>query len=175
MSDFLVYGALVGFFLAVFPVHIYNYVYVNTNEKYASVNVCAFRFIRLFNANTVKDSPRKMQVNGKEKDINLSAVKKNALKIFNNLCITRIVQLEDFGMQSEYNAYAAILHSVATNALYAFVRINGGRTKLRNYTVLNMEHGYINYYMKAVGVINLMTVAKILFVLFTEKLNENKA
>ncbi len=174
MSDALVYLSAIGFFISVFPIHVVNYVYVTTLQPYASVNVCLYRFIRILNINTVKNSLTKMSVNGKEKKMDKSFINKNALKIFNNLCITKIVQVGDFGIQSEFNIYAAFCQKCLTEAVYAFVRINGGRTKLRNYTLLNYEHDYINYYMKVAGIINLMTIGKIFSILIWEKLNEHK-
>ena len=36
MTDVLVWLAAVGFLISVFPIHIYNYFYINTATKYAS-------------------------------------------------------------------------------------------------------------------------------------------
>lgn len=116
----------------------------------------------------------KMRVNGKEKKVDTSFINRNALKIFNNLCITKIVQLSDFGLMSENNIYIAFAQNCLTQAFYAFVRLNGGKVKLRNYTLLNYEHENITYYLKLVGVINLITVGKIFTLLLWEKLNELK-
>lgn len=172
MGDVLVILTAIGFFIFLFPIHIYNYVYVNTHERYASLNVSAYRIIRLFNANTVKNSPDIMQINGKDRKIDAGFVKSRSLKIYNNLCFTKIIQLGDFGIQGDKGVYYALGQDVISQALYAFVKINGGRTKLKNYTVLNEEHGNIIYYAKIVGVINLTTVAKIIIILIWEKLNE---
>ena len=174
MSEALVYLSAIGFFIAIFPVHVFNYVYVTTQQPYASLNVSIFRLIPVLNINTVKNSFGKMDVNGKEKKMDKSFFNRNALKIFNNLCITKIVQLSDFGLRSPNNIYFAFGQNCLTQALYAFVRINGGKVKLRNYTLLNYEHEHITYYMKIVGVINLMTVSKIFTLLLWEKLNELK-
>lgn len=174
MSETVVYLSAIVFFIAVFPVHIFNYVYITTAKPYASLNVSLFRVIPVFNINTVKNSINKMNVNGKEKKMDKSFISNNALKIFNNLCITKIVQLSDFGLQKPSNIYFAFGQNCLTQAIYAFVRINGGRVKLRNYTLLNYEHDEITYYMKMVGVINLMTIGKIFTILLWEKLNEHK-
>lgn len=172
MGNILVILSAVFFFIGLFPVHIYNYVYVNTAEKYAAVNVSAYRWIRLVNLNTVKNAPNKMNVNGKDKQIDTSFIRSRALRIFNNLCLTKIVQVGDYGIQDEKSAYIALAQNSLTQGLYYFIKANGGRTKLKNYTVLNEEHGDVVYYAKVVGVINAVTVAKILTILIWGKLNE---
>lgn len=174
MNDLLVYLSAIGFFISVFPLHFANYVYVNSAEKYAGLNVTLYSVIRVFNVNTVKNSVNKMQINGKEKQVSPSVVNKNAVKIFNRLCLTKIIQLTDVGMRNQNNGYIALAQSALTQAVYAFVRVNGGRTKLRNYIVLNEEHGDIVYYMKFVGIINLIAVSKIITLLIMEKFNELK-
>lgn len=174
MNDLLVYLSAIGFFISVFPLHFVNYVYINSGEKYAGLNVTLYSVIRIFNVNTVKNSVNKMQINGKEKEVSPSLVNKNAVRIFNKLCLTKIVQLTDVGLRNDKNCYIALAQSSISQAVYAFVRINGGRTKLKNYIVLNEEHGDIIYYMKVVGIINLITVSKIITLLITEKFNELK-
>lgn len=174
MSDVLVYLFAVGFFLAVFPLHIFHYVYVSTSLEYASVNSSLYRLIRIFNANTVKNSRTKMMINGKERDIKLTAIPPSVKKIFNALYFTKIVQLGDFGLKEEKNGIIALAQNGATRALFLLIAASGTRCKLKNYTVLNYEHGYINYYLKAVTVINLITVSQIIFILLTEKLHERK-
>lgn len=170
----MVYFAAAGFMLAVFPIHVFNYIYINTEEKYASVNVTIFRFIRLMNLNTVKDKPGEMQINGKNKKFDPSDFNPSALKILHRICIYKIVQLSDFGMQKQSNAYAALSQYALTHFAYAFLKINGTRAKLRNYAIFNQSHSEIRYYAKAVTVINLIVVTKILFIILTEKLNERK-
>ena len=164
---------MIIFFIAIFPVHVFNYVYVTTENPYASLNVNLFRLIPVLNVNTVKNKIGKMDVNGKEKNMDRSIIKSNALKIFNNLCITKIVQLSDFGLKNPDNVYIAFGQNCLTQALYAFVRINGGKVKLRNFTLLNYEHEHITYYMKLVGIINLMTIGKIFTILLWGKINEH--
>lgn len=171
----MVYCAAVGFLISVFPIHVFNYIYINTEEKYASMNVTLFRFIRIFNVNTVKDKPGEMQINGKNKKMSLSAFKYNFYKIFNQLCIYKIIQLSDFGMKNQNNAYYALAQFAATNTAYKFLQINGNYTKLRNHTILNEEHSSVRYYAKAVTIINLMVVTKIFFIMIMEKINEHKA
>ena len=174
VNEAMVYVAAAGFFIFVFPVHLFNYIYINTEEKYASINVTIFRFIRIYNINTVKDKPNEMQVNGKRKKIDFEILKLNFYRMFNQLCIQKVVQLTDFGVKNENNAYAAVAQNGITTAFYSFLKMNGNRVKLRNYTVLNQEHSAIRYYAKAVTVINLFVVAKIILVIILEKLNELK-
>lgn len=173
VSKVIIYSTAIIFLIVVFPIHIFNYVYVTTEKKYASLNVSLFRLIPIFNINTVKNSLSKMDVNGKEKKMDKSLINNNALKIFNNLCITKVVQLSDFGLQNPTNIYIAFGQNCLTQAIYAFIRINGGRVKLRNYTLFNYEHENITYYMKLVGVINLLTIGKIFTLLLWEKLHEH--
>lgn len=170
----MVYLAAAGFLISIFPIHIFNYVYVNTEEKYASVNVTVFRYIRIYNINTVKDKPNEMQINGKNKKMNLNLLKMNFYRMFDKLCICKIVQLSDFGLKNQNNAYVALAHNGITTAAYKYLQINGNYCKLRNYTVLNEEHSSIRYYAKAVTVINVMVITKILLIMLMEKLYELK-
>lgn len=174
MNEAMVYLSAAGFALALFPIHLYNYIYINTETKYAGLNVCAYRFLRFYNANTVKDKPGQMQVNGKSKKFSPEKIKFSAYKIFNSLCIFKIVQLGDYGLIKQNNAYVVLAQNAFTTALYKFIQINGNYTKLRNYTVLNQEHEYIRYYCKAVTIINSFVVGKIILILILEKLNALK-
>ena len=170
----MVYMAAVGFMISIFPIHVFNYIYINTEEKYASINVTIFRYIRIYNINTVKDKPNEMQINGKRKKMNVSMLKLNFYRIFNKLCIQKVVQLSDFGVRDENGAYAAVVQNGITTAAYSFLKINENRVKLRNYTVLNQEHSSIRYYAKAVTIINLFVITQIILVIILEKLNERK-
>lgn len=174
MNEAIVYIAAVGFLIAVFPIHVFNYIYINTEEKYAGINVTLFRFLRIYNINTVKDKPNEMQVNGKSKKMNIGMLKLNFYRIFNQLCIQKVVQLTDFGIQNTNNAYASVVHNGITTALYSFLKANGNSAKLRNYVILNEEHTSIRYYAKAVTIINLFVITQIIFVIILEKLNELK-
>ena len=170
----MVYLAAAGFLISVFPIHVFNYIYINTEAKYASINVTIFRFIRIYNINTIKDKPNEMQINGKNKKMNIDVLKMNFYKMFNKICVCKIVQLSDFGLKNQNNAYWALAQNGVTTAVYKFLQINGNHCKLRNYTVLNEEHSSIRYYAKAVTVINVLVITKILFIMLTEKLNERK-
>ena len=174
VNEAMIYMAAVGFLISVFPIHVFNYIYINTEEKYASINVTIFRFIRIYNINTVKDKPNEMQINGKSKKMNLGMLKLNLYRMFNKLCIQKVVQLTDFGTKDENGAYAAVVQNGITTAAYSFLKINENRVKLRNYVILNEEHSAIRYYAKAVTIINLFVITQIIFVIILEKLNELK-
>ena len=174
VNEAMVYMAAVGFLISVFPIHVFNYIYINTDEKYASINVTIFRYIRIYNINTVKDKPNEMQVNGKSKKMNIDMLKLNFYRIFNKLCIQKVIQLTDFGVKDENSAYAAVVQNGITTAAYSFLQINGNRVKLRNYTILNQEHSAIRYYAKAVTIINLFVITQIILAIILEKLNEHK-
>lgn len=174
VNEAMVYMAAAGFLISVFPIHVFNYIYINTEEKYASINVTIFRYIKICNINTVKDKPNEMQINGKNKSISFDMFKLNFYKIFNSLCIHKVVQLTDFGVKEQKNAYAALAQHGITTAAYKFLQANGNSVKLRNYMVLNEEHSAIRYYAKAVTIINLFVVTKIILVILMEKINELK-
>ena len=171
MGEAIVYLSAISFALWLLPVHLYNYIYVNSERKYASLNIGVYRLINFYNANTIKNKPGEMQVNGREKKLDLKNIRNSAYKIFNSVCIFKIVQLGDFGMREQNNAYLALTQSALTTAIYKFIQINGHYAKLRNYTVLNEEHGFVRYYCKVVTIINLYVLGKIFLILILEKLN----
>jgi len=168
-----VYIGAALFALLVFPFHLYNYVYINTEEKYASLNVGVYG-INFYNLNTVKNRPGEMQVNGKNKKVDVKSVNVNTYKIFNQLCLYKIVQLGDYGVRKDANIYIAFGQNCFTTAIYKFVQMNGNFCKLRNYTILNEEHDDIRYYAKAVTVVNAVVVLKIIYILLKGKLHEHK-
>ena len=170
----MVYIAAAVFFLSVFPLHIHNYMYYNESEKYASINVCFYRFIRIFNMNTVKDKPGEMQINGKNKKMSLGGLRSQAYNLFNQLCIYKIIQVNDFGLKKESNAYFALTHNALTVSLYKFIQMNGNYCKLRNYTVLNEEHDQTRMYWKMVTIVNLTVITKLFLIFLWGKINELK-
>lgn len=174
MTQALVWLAAVGFALSVFPLHIYNYIYINSAEKYAGLNVGLYGKLNLLNMNSIKNDPMHMQINGKNKKVEAGKIKWSVYKIFNSLCIFKIVQLSDFGIKKDSGAYSALAQSMLTTTLYKFIQCNGHYAKLRNYAILNAEHGHVIYYAKAVTVINLFVIGKIIWILIMEKMNENK-
>ena len=173
MNEALVYVSAISFMLLIFPVHVFNYIYVNTEEKFASINVTVFRFLRLYNINTVKNKPNEIQFNGKNKKMDWNNLKLNFYKIFDKLCVCKVIQLSDFGMKNQSNAYA-LAQNGFTTTLYKLLQVNGNYAKLRNYTVLNEEHSSIRYYAKAVTVINGLVLTKIFLIIIMEKLYELK-
>lgn len=173
MSEAVVYIAAIGFLIAVFPFHIYNYVFINTGTKYASFNAGVFAF-NFFNANTIENHPNEMQINGKNKKIDAKKLNIGIYKIFNQICLYKVVQLGDYGMEKQGNAYVALAQHAFTAAIYKFIQMNGNYCKLKNYTIFNEEHSEIRYYAKAVTIINLLVVAKIFLIIILEKINERK-
>lgn len=174
VNDALVYISAIIFVISVFPIYIYNYIYINTEEKYASINITLFRFIKLYNINTVKNKPNSIEFNGKSKNISLVSLKTDFYRVFNKLCVYKVIQLSDFGVKNQDNAYAVLAQYGITTALYKLIQTNGNYSKLRNYIVLNEEHSTIRYYAKAVTIINVLVIIKIFLILIMEKLDEFK-
>ena len=173
MSEAAVYIAAIGFAISIFPIHIYNYIYINTADKYASLNAGVYK-LNFFNINTVKDKPNEMQINGKSAKVDPKKFKLSFYKIFNQLCIYKLIQLGDYGVMNENNAYIVLAQHGLTTAIYKFLQMNGNYCKLRNYTVINCEHSSIRYYAKAVTIINLFVLSKIILIIILEKLHEYK-
>lgn len=174
MGEALIYVSAIAFLLYIFPVHVFSYVYVSTQKSYASINVSLFRLIPLYkDTNELRLDFKSITeiTNGNGTKLKYP---KHYYDLYNKLCITKIVQVCDFGMQNQNAAYIALAQHSLTQAAYSFVKINGGKTKLRNYVVLNGEHDYVNYYLKLVGVINLMGLLKLIFLYFWGVLNERK-
>lgn len=175
VSEVFVYLSAIGFALYIFPVHVFSYVYVTTQKGYVSINISLFKLIPLYRGT----NQLKLDLNGMANLVsNDSGLKlkypSHYVDLFNKLCITKIVQVCDLGLQNQTNAYTALAEHTITQAVYTFVKVNGGKTKLRNYVVLNSEHGYINYCLKLVGVINLMVLLRIFIVYFWSVINERK-
>lgn len=169
MGEALVYIAAASFLIFIFPVHINNYIYVNTENKYASFNVGVFKY-NFYNINTVKNNFGEMQVNGKNKKLDAKKLNVRLYKIFNQLCVYKIIQLGDYGMKKDGNAYAALIQNAFTTAIYKFLQINGNYCKLRNYMIFNEEHSEIRYYAKTVTILNLAVVSKIILIIIMEKI-----
>ena len=112
-----------------------------------------------------------MQVNGRERNIKADVIKKNALKIVKELTLTKIVQLGDYGMLSEKNAYAALMQSLLTNALYSYMDYRR-KIKLKNFVILNTAHKNILHYAKISCIINIVTLLKIFIKISLGRINE---
>jgi len=170
MNEAMVYLSAIGLAIFIFPVHFYNYIYIDTEKKYASLNLGVYKF-NFFNINTVENHPGQMQINGSDKKIDFKSFKPDWYKIIDSLCLYKIVQLGDYGALKEKNIYIAFAQYMATTVLYKLIQINGNYGKLRNYTVINAEHEYVRYYAKVVTVINLAVVSKIIFFVIMGKIN----
>jgi hypothetical protein len=170
VSEIIIWLTFFGFAIAIFPLHICNYVYVDKAERYASLNVTAYRYFKIANINTVKNSLNKMQINGKESSLGGKLMLKNANVIFNNLCLLKIVQLCDVGINDGNNANFALIQNKLSNIIYTYIELSGGKTKLKNYEILNYTHDNIHYYLKIVGVVNIIVILKIIFKSALEKL-----
>lgn len=160
------------FLILLFPVHINNYIYFDSRRRKGGLTVALYGRLPVLKVNTVEHSLTKMQINGRDKPLDSGFIKSNALKIFNNLSVTKVIQLGDYGMLKDGPAYAAVAQHAAAQALYSFIALNGGKAKLSNYMILNREHGDVAWCAKICGVINLLAVLKIIFIMITEKLNE---
>lgn len=169
MSYIVVISAII-FFILLFPIHISDYVYADSYEGYASINVCIYRYIKLFNLNTVKNKPNRMMVNGKDKEINLSHVKANILGIIKRLQIVKIVQLGDYGLLTEVNPYIALIQRFASGWAYSALLLSGSFAKLKNYTILNQVCRDIRYYAKIEIAVNVLTIINIIIYLISEKI-----
>ncbi len=158
--------------LILFPVHITNYVYVNSDEKFAGISVRLFGFLRVKNINTIKNVPNKMLVDGKEKDFDGQTLSQMAQILFENTCLTKIIQLGDYGICNNSVCYVSAAQNALSAAVYTYLRNGGCKGKLKNYTILNKEHGNIVYYAKICGAANLLSSIKILIIILSEKINE---
>lgn len=172
--EIIIYISTVLFAILIFPVHIYNYIYVDSGEGYASVNVCLFRYLRVLNANTVKNKIGAIDINGKEGKANFEGSYFKVLKFsYNRIYLDKLVQLADYGLKEESNAYLALGQNGLTQAVYALCK-KSPNVKLKNYTIFNEEHGAVRYYLKIVTVVNLITLTQIFLCFLREKVNEKR-
>lgn len=175
MSELIIYLSAAAFIIYIFPVHVYTYVYVTTQKGYINLNVSLFKFIPLYKGHfKLKPSFKDIKPLFKNDGGLKLKYPSHYIDLYNKLCITKIIQVGDFGIQNEDNVYLALAQNSLTQALYTFVKVNGGRTKLKNYVVLNNEHDYISYCLKLVGVINLIVLIRVFIVYFWSVLNERK-
>lgn len=173
MNLAVVYLSAFGFALYIFPVYVYNYAFISTKDKRLTAKVLIYKLLPIYKI--------EKQLNGKirKESRNVKPLKlkypKHYLDLYNKLCITKIIQICDFGMQNQVNVYAAVLQNSLTQAVYGFVKANGGKTKLKNFVVLNGEHGDVVYCLKLVGVVNLVTLLRIGIIYLWSLLNERKS
>lgn len=176
MSFLIIYGTAIGFLITVFPVHVFNYVFISSMNGTMEINVSLYRLIPVIKLSTETNLKHKIKNTIKSKKDGDDKIPEtlNILEAYNKLCITKIVQLTDFGVKNQANVYAALAQNALTNALYCFVKANGGITKLRNFTILNCEHDKVNYYLKVAGVINFVTLSRLFIIYLWSKINERK-
>ncbi|MBE7088168.1 MAG: hypothetical protein E7370_01395 [Clostridiales bacterium] len=167
MESLIILIPTIIFALLLFPIHIYNYIYVNTEEGYASLNICIFRYFNVRNINTVKFNPSEIDVNGKRKKADYSKRLKIAKISANRIFIDKIIQLSDYGMLNENNAYLAVAQNATTNAFYRYLK-KLPNIKLKNYIFFNNAHSSIRYYAKAVTIVNALTVLQVAIKLLGE-------
>ncbi|MBO5328673.1 MAG: hypothetical protein J6B04_05830, partial [Clostridia bacterium] len=167
--EVVIYISAVFFTLLIFPVYVFNYVYVDTDEKYVSINVSLFKILNLLNVNTVKDKMGKIDINGKEKAVEFNGSFLKSLKYaYNRIYIKKVIQLADFGVKKQSNSYAALGQNAITQVVYSLFK-KSPNVKLKNHVIFNDTHGNIRYYLKIVTVINLLVVLRILLCYLTEK------
>jgi len=157
------------FTLFIFPFHVVSYLYLETNSGAVGFKVTLYNFIpvmRLGNKSFEKD-----ERGGKKANFNGGGAF-NVYTVFQNLCITEIIQLCVIGAETELGAYLALAQNSVTQVLYGFINNCGGRTKLKNYIVLNSDNSDIGYCAKVCGVINLLTLTKLFILYFWSKIYE---
>ena len=166
MENLVVFGAASLFFVSVLPVYLSVYTYADLDDKYAQANFYVYG-IKFLNVNTEEGG--KMQINGKDMQFDLPSFLKSFRAVVNHLCIFRITQLGDYGLEKERNAYIALAQCGFTFPAYSYISCTGSRCRLKNYVVFSNAHGNVRYGAKAVCVINLISALKILLVIFMEK------
>lgn len=134
------------------------------------MNVCVYRYIKLININTVKNKPNHMMVNGKDKEVDLSHVKANALGVIKRLQIFKIIQLGEYGIMNDVNPYVALIQRFASNGIYGTLIYSGSYAKLKNYTILNQSGAHLRYYAKIEIAVNALSVINIIIYLISEKI-----
>lgn len=163
----MVFGAAALFFVSVLPVYLSVFIYADADQKYAQANFYVYG-IKFLNVNTAEDGSH-MQINGKDTQLDLPAFLKSFKAVINHLCIFRITQLGDYGMERERNAYIALAQCGLTFPAYSYLSCTGSRCRLKNYIVFSNAHGNVRYGAKVVCAVNLVSALKILLVIFMEK------
>ncbi len=167
MENLLVFGAASLFFVSVLPVYLGVYTYADIDGRYAQANFYVYG-IKFLNVNTAEKGS-KMQINGKDAQLDLPSFLKSFKAVIDHLCIFRITQLGDYGLEKERNAYIALAQCGFTFPAYSYLSCTGSLCRLRNYLIFSNAHGNVRHGSKAVCVINLISALKILLVIFMEK------
>lgn len=171
MGVAIIYLSAIIFLLCIFPVYVFNYVGIFSEQNKLEIAVSLYKIIPIYNfKKKITISDLKLFGGNKPK----LTYPKHYLALYNKLCLTKIIQFADFGLQSQASAYLAITQNASTQAIYALIQNSGGKTKLRNYLLLNEAHGEANYLLKVVGVVNLITLLKVVFIYLRSLINERK-
>lgn len=172
MGSVIIYLSAIIFLLCIFPVYVFNYVGIFGEQNKLEVTVSLYKVIPIFNLQKkiIKISDIKL-FNGNKPKLTYP---KHYLALYNKLCITKVIQVSDFGLQSQANAYLALTQNVSTQVAYSLIQNGGSKTKLRNYLLLNEAHGEVNYLLKVVGIVNLITLLKVVFIYLRSLINERK-
>ncbi len=169
VETFIVWLIFITFTLFIFPIYITNYVYVNTEDKYASLNVCLYRYIRFFNANTIQNDPNHMQINGKDKSIDLHAAKWKYLFFLKRLHLCKVVQLGNYGIQKTSGATLAVTQYVANEMLKLSLKNVNLSTKYKNYMLISENFNGLRYYAKTSIVVNIYSLLAMIFLYYKRK------
>lgn len=170
MSEVIFYSTTILFFLSVFPINLYGYAYISSTNKFASFQLSAYKIIPIVNKQINNHSV--LQFNNKGKFVLKNP--KRIKKIFNKICITKIIQLSEFGVQNGNLATLAIMQYGVTHTFYDYLK-DASNTKTVSTVIFNAEHNEFNYCVKIVGVINLFSFLSLLIIYFWSCINERKS
>lgn len=163
------WSAATVFAVLIFPLHIFNYIHISTDVKYFGYTMSLYKFIPILNANTQEGQPMKMMINGKESGLDLRKLSTNYLKLVKKLSFIKIIQLSEFGADSALTCTAAVMQHTATEWLYTLINYADQGVKLRNYTIINQDGKHINYFIKIVNAINILSLASAIFIILRGK------
>lgn len=161
------------FALLVFPVHVYSYLFASTQYKFAGLTLRLYSFIPILRVNTIKNNPMRMDVNGKEMPLSPKNFRYRNLELARRLSILKIVQLGEYGTGSAASASAAVGQHILTDAVYEMLAYADPNITLKNYTILNEDTSHINYGIKLVNAVNLLSTMSIVILLIRGKFHEH--
>lgn len=170
MQNVIVYVSIIMFALALLPVYANVYVYADSGRRYFSAKVLLWKFIPVVKLSTAENG--KMRLNGNELKIKPGDALSLAQLTMHNVNLFKLIQLGDFGIQSNTSAYLALLQYVGWLPPYNAIKYSGRVCKLKNYVILNCSRERIVYCAKAVCAINLIAAIKILILMLKENVNE---
>ena len=171
MQNLVVYGVSALFMLSLVPVYTSVYLYADGGRRYVSASVYLWRIFRPLQLSTADDG--RMQMNGREFELDPAEALRAVKEVLDNLCLFKLVQLCDIGMQSGYGAYLALFQRMIVLPLYKYIELSGSACKLKNYTVLDDCHDGVIWCGKAVCVFNIVAAVKILICILRGNSNED--